>query len=49
MKLINAVFKELENLKESPYKFDIVKLKSIYYSLQVTFYKIKHKIIKVVK
>lgn len=38
MKLINAVFKELETLKESAYKFDIVKLKSIYYSLQVKFF-----------
>ncbi len=35
MKLINAVFKELEALKDSNYKFDIVKLKSIYYSLKV--------------
>jgi len=38
MKLIGAVFKELDTLKESAYKFDIVKLKSIYYCLQVNFF-----------
>lgn len=37
MKLINAVFKELDTLKNSSYQFDIVKLKSIYYSLQKEF------------
>lgn len=37
MKLIGAVFKELDSLKESAYKFDIVKLKSIYYCLRKEF------------
>jgi hypothetical protein len=35
MKLINAVFKELNTLTDSKHKFDIIKLKSIYYCLQV--------------
>jgi tetratricopeptide (TPR) repeat protein len=39
MKLISAVFKELDTLKDSLYKFDIVKLKSIYYCLQKEFSK----------
>ena len=37
MKLIGAVFKELDTLKDSAYQFDIVKLKSIYYCLQKEF------------
>ena len=39
MKLINAVFKELDTLKSSKYEFDIVKLKAIYYSLRKEFSK----------
>jgi superkiller protein 3 len=39
MKLINAVFKELDVIQEQMYRFDILKLKSIYYCLQKDFVK----------
>ena len=37
MKLINAVFKELDVINDPIYRFDILKLKAIYYCLQVCF------------